>query len=269
MTERKDSESSDDRHPNPTSDCFPDEQLLRDNNDLPAVTLILYELRSNPTVWVPFLVAGFLLTLVDVFRERDPLPVQPPVLESTLQISYSLYPTGTTETSRSLDALVDLSLGAFAYATGLELLAIGIVAAAGWLTMRRASETVFRTRRLIAYVGGILLLSLFEHSSSAIDLNFTPNSLLIAVVAFAVFAFVAVRLFFLPIAVLHVKPLRAAPEESWQRSRGHGIVLFALIVVFGLASGWLANLPHIGVVLSMTVVGTIHAISIAILYDQA
>ena len=269
MNERKDSGSSDDRHSNASTDYSPDEQLLRDNNDRTAVTLILYELRSNPTVWIPFLTAGCLLTFVDVFRERDPLPVQPTVSESTLQITHSLYPTGTTETSRSLDALVDLPLDTFAYATGLEFLAIGIVAAAGWLTMTRASETAARTRRFTVYTGGILLLSLLEHSGSAIDLDFTPNSLLVAIAAFAVLAFVAVRLFFLPIAVLHVEPLRAAPKESWQRSRGYGAVLFALIVMFGLASGWLATLPYIGVVLSMTVVGTTHAISIAILYDQA
>ncbi|WP_255681661.1 hypothetical protein [Natrinema sp. SYSU A 869] len=207
--------------------------------------------------------------MVDVFREQDPLPVQPPVSESTLQITYSLYPTGETRMSRSLDALIDLPLGEFAYATGLEFLAIGVVAAAGWLTMTRASETVFRTRRFIAYVGWVSLLSLLEYSGSAIDLDFSPNSLLVAVAAFAVLAFVAVRLFFLPIAVLHAEPLRAAPKESWQRSRGHSVVLFALIVVFGLVSGWLADLPHLGVILSMTVVGTVHAVSLVILYDQA
>lgn len=254
--------------PDGPSNTTSNDQSSQSDDDPRAVATVLSSFRSKPTVWIPFLVAGCLLWLVDVLRERDSLPVQPSGSASALEITYSLYPTGTMETSRSLDALVDLPLDVLAYAAGLELLVVGTVAIAGWLTMARVSETSLRPRRFVVYVGGVFLLYLLENSGTAIDLDLSVNSLLVAVVAFAGLAFVMVRLFFLPVAILRAEPLRAAPRESWRRSRGQGITLLALIVIIALASDWLAALPYIGVVLSVTIVGTVHAVSLVVLYGR-
>ncbi|ADD07704.1 uncharacterized protein Nmag_4196 (plasmid) [Natrialba magadii ATCC 43099] len=68
------------------------DQSSQSDDDPRAVATILSSFRSEPTVWIPFLVAGCLLWLVDVLRERDSLPVQPSGSASTLEITYSLYP---------------------------------------------------------------------------------------------------------------------------------------------------------------------------------
>ena len=268
MTEPQDAKESTGRSPDAASNPSANEPSPPGDDDPRAVATVRSSFRSKPTVWIPFLVAGCLLWLVDGRRERDSLPIQPPGSESTLDGSFSLYPTGTTETGRSLDALVDLPLEVLAYGVGLELLVIGAVATAGWLTMTRVSETSVRPRRFVVYAGVVSLLSLLENSGSAIDLTLSVRSLPVAVVAFAGAAFVTVRLFFLPVAILRAEPLRAAPRESWRRSRGQGVTLVALIVVIVLASGWLAALPSVGVVLSVTIVGTVHAVSVVALYDR-
>lgn len=228
---------------------------------------ILRTLRSTPALWLPFLVAGCVLTAIDRLRMGDPLPIEPTVSESSLQIAYTMYPTGATATERSLDALVDLPPDVFVYAIGIELLAIGTIAAAGWITMVRVSNESISLRRFLVYLGGVSVLSLLDQLGTVIGLNFSVNSLLVAIGAFTVLAFVAVRLFFLPIAVLCADPLRTAPWNSWRRSRGHGLPIFILVTGFGLVPGWLVSVPYSGVVLSVTVVGTVHAVALAVLYE--
>ena len=268
MTQRGDEEVGGDEAESDVSEPSFDDQSSRGPGSVSGSAEILRALRSTPTLWLPFFVAGCVLAVIDRFRIRDPLPIEPPASETTLQIAYAGYPTGATATSRSIDAVVDLPLDVLLYALGLELLAIGAVAIAGWVTMVRASDRTVSRRRFFAYAGGISVMYLLTHSGTAIDLNVSVNSLLVALGAFAVLAFVAVRLFFLPIAVLYADPLRTAPSESWQRSRGHGLPILALIVGIGVLSGWIAPVPYLGVVLSVTVVGTTHAVALAVLYNS-
>ncbi|WP_198947989.1 MULTISPECIES: hypothetical protein [unclassified Halorubrum] len=267
MTQNPDMEAGDDRAPNDFSKHPSDDQRSRGGDSASGGAEIVRTLRSMPTLWLPFLVAGCVLTVIGRFRIRDPLPVEPPVSGSTLQIVYTVYPTGTTATSRSLDALINLPLDVLLYAVGLELLAIGAIATAGGITMVRASDRMVSRRRFLVYTGGISVVYLITHLGTAIDLDVSVNSLLVALGAFAVLAFVAVRLFLLPVAVLFAEPLRSAPVESWRRSRGHGVPLFALIVGIGLTSGWLVAIPYVGVVLSVMTVGTVHAVALTTLYE--
>jgi len=268
VTQNRGVGAGDDKKPDDSLTGSSGKQWSREADVESDGTEILRMLRSTPTLWLPFLVAGCVLTVVDRLRVRDRLPVEPPASESTLQIAYSVYPTGATATSRSLDALVDLPLDVFLYAVGLELLVVGVIAAAGWITMIRASSTVPSPRRFLVYAGGVSILYLLNHLGTAVDLNLSVNSLLVAIGAFGMLAFIAVRLFFLPIAVLYAEPLRTAPLVSWRRSRGHGVPIFLLIVGMGLISGWLVSVPSVGVVLSVTVVGTVHAVALANLYNE-
>ena len=268
MTQRGDEEDGGDEAASDVSERSLDDQSSRGSGPVSGGREILRTLRSTPTLWLPFFVAGCVLAVIDRLRIRDPLPIDPPTSETTLQITYAGYPTGATSTSRSIDAVVDLPLDVLLYALGLELLAIGAVAIAGWITMVRASDRTVSRRRFLVYAGGISVVYLFTHSGTAIDLNVSVDSLLLALGAFAVLAFVAVRLFFLPIAVLYADPLRTVPSVSWKRSRGHGLPILALILGIGVVSGWIASVPYLGVVLSVTVVGTTHAVALAVLYDS-
>ena len=228
---------------------------------------LLTELGSKPSLWIPFFVVGFLLTIVDYLRERDPLPTESFVSESTFEVTYMLYPTGASETARSLDAFVDLPLDVLVYAISLELLVVGGVATAGWLTMKRVSEVPYRTRRFATYLGGVSVLYFIGRVGNALNLEYSPESLLGGIAALIIIAFIAVRLFLLPAAILHEKNLQTAFQASWNRSKSHGAALLGLIVTFGLASQWIAEIPLLGVILSSTIVGTIHAVSLAILYE--
>jgi hypothetical protein len=204
---------------------------------------------------------------VDFLRERDPLPIEPSGSESTLQVSYTVFPTGTAETIRSLDAFVDLPLGVLAYVVSLELIVVGAIATAGWMTMNHVSEIPFRLRRFFVYLAGLSLLYFLARLGSAVNLDYAPRTLLAGLVALAVLSFIAVRLFFLPVAILHEKGVVTALQASWHRSVSHGAPLFGLIVILGLASGWIAQLPFVGVVLSSTIGGTVHAVALVVLYE--
>ena len=229
---------------------------------------LLTELGSKPGLWVPFFVVGCLLTLVDYLRERDPLPTEPFVSESTFEVTYMVYPTGTSETVRSLDAFVDLPLDVYIYAISLELLVVGGVAIAGWLTMKRVSEVPYRPRRFLTYLGGVSVLYFIARVGNVVNLEYSPESLLSGIAALIIIALIAVRLFLLPAAILHEKNLQTAFQASWNRSKSHGAALLGLVVLFGLASQWIAGIPLVGVILSSTIVGTIHAVSLAILYER-
>jgi len=238
-----------------------------DHNHSSALGAILFELRSKPRLWAPFFVVGCLLTAVDYLREHDPLPIQPSGSESALQVSYTIFPTGTSETMRSLDAFVDLPLGVLAYAVSLELVVVGAVATAGWLTMKHTSDISFRLRQFFVYLAGLSLFYFLARLGSAVNLDYAPRTLLAGIIALAILSFIAVRLFLFPVAILHEKGIVTALRASWHRSKSHGAPLFGLIVILGLASGRIVQFPVVGAVLSSTIVGTLHAVALAVLYD--
>jgi hypothetical protein len=229
---------------------------------------ILATLRSSVRLWVPFVIVGCLWTVLDRLRLRDPLPVRRPGSGSTLQVVYTPYPTGAPGTVRTLDALVDLPADVFVYALMVELVAVSSVAAASWLTMTWASDVSFSPHGSFVYFVGVGGLYLTERVGTAISLEYSPGSLLVGVTALGIVVFIAVRTFFLPIALLLEPGILAAIRTSWSRSVSHGFALAALIVTLGLGAGWLAELPAVGVLLSAAVVGPVHSVALVVLYER-
>lgn len=229
---------------------------------------IAARLRDDPILWLPFLAAGCLHFVADLFRKRDPLPSASGIEESTIHVAYSIFPTGTTATQRPLGALVDLQRPSLAYALGLEILAVVAIAVAGWLTMLRASDEPNRPVRFLAYVTGVFLVDLLFRSADAIGLEYAGGSLLIGLAVLAVAVFIFVRLFLVPVAMLREGGIAGPIGSSWRYSRGHGLALVGTIVVIGVGSWALAFVPTVGTVLSTTIAGTVHAVSLVALYER-
>lgn len=231
-------------------------------------------LRADPTLWTPFLVAGCLLLVVDLCRQRDSIPAVTGIEESTIHVSYAVFPRGTTTLHRPLGALVDLQQPLFWYALGLEVVAIAAIAVAGWLTMARASDEAFRPNRFLVYVSSVLLLDLLFRVVDASGLEYTGESLLVGLAILALVMGIFVRLFLVPVTMLREGGIVRPVGASWRYSRGRGLTLFGVIVVVGIGSWTLAQVPtlvrvpELGTVLSTTIAGTVHAVSLVVLYEQ-
>ncbi|QCS41494.1 hypothetical protein [Natrinema versiforme] len=260
---------SDDRSPmSPTGEAVSaDENGQRDADDAgPSVTLPqpVARLRREPTLALPFAIAGVFLTVLDWLRRADPLPTLATGGGewTRLSIEYAGYPTGVPETARSLEAFVGLRPPYLVWGIGLEILAFAAVAVAGIATVARASADIERWdealsgRRLLAYFGVVVS---FDAVGRVLG-SFDGGLLLGAVLAVPLFA-AFVRAFAAPAFVVAGAGPLTALSRSWRATRGIGLRVLALVGCLGLAAWFLGSLPSVGTVLSTTVVGAAHAVS--------
>lgn len=271
-----DPDSDDDPPMRPTGEAVSaDENGQREADDAgPSVTLPqpIARLRREPTLALPFAIAGVFLTVLDWLRRADPLPALATGGGEWTRISveYAGYPTGTPETARSLEALVGLRPPYLVWGIGLEMLAIAAVAVAGIATVAQASAETERWdgalsgRRLLAYFG---LIVSFDAVGRVVG-SFDGGLLLGAVLAVPLFA-AYVRAFAAPAFVVAGAGPLTALSRSWRATRGIGWRVLALVGCLGLAAWFLGSPPYIGTVLSTTVVGAAHAVSAATIRTES
>lgn len=236
-------------------------------------------IRRDPSLLLPFVVAGILLAIVDWGRRRDPLPTLPPENgdETAITVDFAGYPTGAPETVRSLEALVDLKLPYLAWGLGLETFALLVVAAAGAITIARAldggSESAGRrserlsTRRVLAYLG---LVGLFDVAARVLG-SFGDLDPLLGIPLLVLFFVAMVRLFAAPAFVVTGAGPIAALRRSVRATRGSGWSILALVIPIGLTT-WLLTLvplPYAGIVLSSALVAPVHAVAAAAVRERA
>lgn len=221
-------------------------------------------IRDDPVLVVPFAVAGLLVAVADWLRNWDPIPAATPdSFGQTVNIEFSIVPSGTPRTVRHVDALVDLQTPYLVGAVALEAIVFVAVGLAGWLTITRALNTDRQFDSLASYLGFFAAVVVPPHLLDYPTLDF--SSLLLGGVAIIVFSLVVVRVFLVPGLLAAGKPFSTALRESIRKSRGMGWSLFWLSLVFGLSSWGLAHLPLAGGFLSTAVVGTVQAVSLAVL----
>lgn len=244
---------------------------LDDGRSLSPFSLALERFRRDPVLLLPFLVAGVCLAVLDWLRRFDPLPTRPAMQNgASITVAYTGYPTGAPETARALESLVDLKLSYLVWGIGLEAAAVLVIAAAGTVTIARAlSEDCGATtgRRLLAYGGLVVLFDgAFRLLASFIggDVGLVFGLVLI-VPLFVVF----VRLFAAPAAVVTGSGPVTALRQSAPATRGHGWTILALVVGFGLAAWLLGRVPRAGTVVSTALVGSLHAVTVAALWEVA
>lgn len=235
-------------------------------------------IRRNPSLLLPFLVAGVLLAIVDRVRRRDPLPTLPAENGHgfTVSVDFTGYPTGAPATVRSLESLVDLRLPYLAWGIGLEAFALAVVAVAGVITIARALEAGhgfadegFRSRsvrRTLAYLG---LVALFDVVVRVFG-SFGDVGLLFGIPLLVLFFVAMVRLFAAPAFVVTGAGPIAALRRSVRATRGMGWSLLPVVVVISLVT-WLLTLvplPYAGTVLSSALVAPIHAVAVAAVRER-
>lgn len=221
--------------------------------------------RSSPLLVLPFLLAGLVLAGVDYLRVYDPVPVQisPYSLSTGVDIRSSLYPTGLSRTTTSLDALVDLKLQYLAWVVGLELLAFVAVVVAGAVVVARVADDPLSLAGLARYGAFVVGLGLVP------SVNFSGASVVVGLVLFVPAFYVSVHLFALPALLIRGEGFRTGARQSWALVTGIGWSVFGLLVVLGLGYSLLALVPVAGPVLSTAVVGTVHAIVLGLLVDRS
>lgn len=231
----------------------------------------LERIRRDPVLLLPFAIAGLCLSLLDWVRRHDPLPtIAPEHNGASISVAYAGYPTGVTETARALQALIDLKLPYLVWGIGLEFVAVLAVAAAGTVTIARAlsddrGETT--ARRLLAYLGLVVLFdAAFRLLSSFVD---GDVGLVFGIVLIVPLFVVFVRFFVAPAFVVTGSDPVTALWQSARATRGHGWTLLALVLCFGLGAWLLGHVPRAGTALSTAVVGSVHAVSVATVWEES
>jgi len=221
-------------------------------------------IRRRPRHVVPFTVAGLVVGLADWIRTVDPIPMQVPnSFRETVNVQFSLVPMGTSRTVRAVGALVDLRLPYLLGAVGLELLVLIAVGAGGYLTLQRALDV--ETGRTAALRYGVVLALVGFLPQWLGTPRVTLSNLLVGLVTIVLFSVLAVRLFLLPGLIVAGQSYRTALRQSQRRSYGIGWTVFGLVVVLGLGSWGLAQIPVAGGFLSTAIVAPAHAFSLAAL----
>lgn len=239
------------------------------------LTEAIGRIRREPLLVVPFALTGGLVSLADWLREHDSIPAtSADALEQSVSVQYSIFPSGTARTGRSVGALVDLHRPYFLWGVGLELVVFLAVGLAGWVTIHRAVASGVagpidgnrNHRSLGRYLLALLALAVLPRLFGASSL--TIDNLLLGVAVLAAIAFVLVRLFLVPVYLVTGCGLVTALRRSRRGSRGWGQQVFGLILVFGLASWGLAHVPVAGGFLSTALVAPIHAVSLAVIHQR-
>lgn len=221
-------------------------------------------IRHQPRSVIPFVVAGVVVAITDWIRTTDPLPMLvPDSFSETVSVQYRIVPMGTQRTARAVDALVNLRTPYLLGAVALELLVLASVAGAGYLTLRWVLGTNGNRRVAVRY--GLLVTAVGFVPQWLGMAQFTFTNLVVGIVAIVLFSVVAVRLFLFPGFVVAGESARTALRQSRHRSRGIGWTLFGLVVVFGVTSWGLAQIPVAGGFLSTAVVGSVHATALGVL----
>ncbi|WP_436345247.1 hypothetical protein [Natronorubrum sp. FCH18a] len=235
-------------------------------------------IRRDPTLALPFVIAGVLLAVVDWVRRHDPLPtlVSDDGEGISISVEFVGYPTGISETTRSIESLVDLYLPYLAWGIGLEVAALAVVAGAGTVTIARAldeagtatgSDVTGRIRRLLAYLG---LVALFASAGRVLG-SVGEVGPVLGLPLFVAVCVALVRFFVAPAFVVTGSGPIAALRRSNRVTRGSGWSIFALVLAFGLAAWLLTLVPlaYAGPVLSSALVASVHAVTVAVVWERA
>ncbi|ELZ95956.1 hypothetical protein C440_06687 [Haloferax mucosum ATCC BAA-1512] len=225
-------------------------------------------IARDPSLFVPFVVAGLLVALADRLRTWDPIPALEPnwLRQGGLSLRYNVFPQGTARTVRDLDALVNLRVEYLFAAVALELLVVVAVGTAGWLTITRALDSERHsdsfTWYLGIFVGGIGISQLLT------SLNFTVETLLFGLLLFVVLFLSLVRLFLFPGFLAAGYGPTTALRESVRQSRGHGWTIFWLFTMFAVSAWGLGHVAVAGGFLTTALVAPVQAVSLAVIVQR-
>lgn len=228
-------------------------------------------LRSEPRLFTPFFVAGIILSVTDVLRRLDPIPVlqregvDPSALD--IHVAYVGYPTGVTQTERAFASLLELELPYLLWGSGLELLTLLVISFAGAFTIAvllNIDDRFEAGLRLSGFVVGIdFLLRVIGSIGPFQRLG------LLGVVPLMILLYVFVRLFAVPGLLVDGWSIRDAVSRSSRYTTGNEGTVVGLILVFG-SGGWLlAFVPYVGTLLSTVLIAPLHAAAVVVILTNS
>jgi len=226
----------------------------------------LRRLRERPLLLLPFALVGLLSTLVDALRFADPVPVRvqswPP--RGLLHVDVLVFPGGSRVAGVAPGALLGLPTAPFARIVALSAAPLAAAALATGVTVtvaRYGVPTSWRDvpwlglGRLLAYAAGLYAVATLLAVLAALH----PFA---GIAATTLLFVLAVRLFVAPpLVVLGGEAPLSAAFESNRRTRSNDVSLLVFVVLARFASHALVSVPHVGAMLSVTVVGSVYAVA--------
>ncbi|WP_255168852.1 hypothetical protein [Natrononativus amylolyticus] len=233
-----------------------------------VLSAALARLRRNPTLLVPFALAGIVLAVIDVLRSRDPIPalISGGLGEGTIHLEFVGYPTATSRTLLPLEALVGLELPYLAWGLGLHLLSLLAIGVAGVLTLTALLDGEMHLGPLPSYLGLVVGLDLAGRLLGSI--GSVQGMGLFGLVPLALLLFVLVWLFPAPGLVVAGASPWTAVRRSGAWIRGDGWTALGLVLALGLGAWLLGSVPIAGAFLTGALVAPIHAAAIASLFEH-
>ena len=230
---------------------------------------LLGELRSQPELFLPFLVAGVVSSLLGWLHRRDPIATvsSRTLADGHISLEYIGFPAGVRGTTLSVESVLGLKLPFLAWGVGAYTLLLAVHAIAGTVVIARVLgvELTWRTvSSFLLYVAGVDLI--YRGLGSIQGLQ--NMGLIIGLPILAVWMYVSVRLFAVPGLIVTRGSVADALQESWRLTRGYGWRLFGVIVILGLTNAVFGLLSVVGPALSTALVGTVHAVYLGLFVDQ-
>lgn len=225
--------------------------------------------RRDPMLFVPFLLAGIVVTLLDEARRRDPIPARPTSGTADIEISVGVFsvPSGTPTTTRTLAGLLDLQPRLLSWALGLELLGIVVVALAGYLTVSRLLGTEWSPTGAGTYLLYVGLVTGFGWPVGQLQFGFSRATLAISLLVLTIALGIAVQLFAVPAAIVDGGGLAAAVKRSNAAVRGRRFWILGVIAALELVTWLVSFAPLVPTLASFALVGPLHALAVAVVFE--
>lgn len=258
MTDRTTAEPANQREATRTRDTDPG-----------VLSASLAELRHNPWLFLPFLLAGLVVSAINAIHRIDPIPTRhvATILEGNIDVAFVGYPAGYRSSSLVLEPMLGLRLPYLLWGLGSYVLSLTVLSIAGVLVISRMVDVEPTIDTWVGFSVLVLAFDLVDRVLGSIT-ALQELGLLFGIPILVIWFLVFIRLFATPGLVVQGRSLGGAVHYSRRISRGHSGGIFVLILVIGLGNAVLGAIPIAGTALSTTVIGTVHATVVGVFVRQ-
>lgn len=240
------------------------------DTDPRVLTASLAELRHNPRLFLPFLLAGLVVSAINAIHRIDPIPTRhvETILEGNINVAFVGYPAGYRSSSLVLEPVLGLRLPYLLWGLGSYVLSLTVLSVAGVLVISRVVDVEPTIDSWVGFGALVFAFDLVDRTLGSIN-ALQEMGLLFGIPILVIWFLVLIRLFATPGLVVQGRSFGAAIYDSRRITRGHSGGIFVLILVIGLGNAVLGAIPLAGTVLSTTLIGTLHASIIGVFSRQA
>ncbi|WP_336328207.1 hypothetical protein [Halovenus sp. HT40] len=230
---------------------------------------LLSELRSQPQLFLPFLVAGLVTSLLGWLHRRDPIATvsSRTLADGHISLEYIGFPAGVRGTTLSVESVLGLKLPFLAWGISAYILLLAVHAIAGTVVIARVLGVEPTRRTVGSFFLYVACIDLIYRGFGSIQ-GFQNMPVVIGLPILVVWIYVSVRLFAVPGLIVTRESVTEAVQESWRLTQGYGWPLFGVILGLGLTNAVFALFSVVGPALSTALVGSVHAVYLGLFVDQ-